>query len=278
MPQGTRTTTAEIMATTRRAPADTEPVTEPVIGFPNLGDYPSPTQQLVAALTNFQALAYSAPKDSKNPHFRSTYASLASVLAAIQPATQFGLSHTVTFGSTEQGTLLVTTLHHVGGASISSELLVPMGADWQKNGSAMTYARRYALMALYGLAPEDDDGNAAVAHPVAAAQRAPEPAPRPSDPAKVLASVEAAIGRSGLTQFGIRTLIHIAGNGMARSLREVPQERLELIPGKITRADNVDAYNQGINPVTKDVVLVPEPSDLEDPEDESLLSLAGAAA
>jgi hypothetical protein len=98
------------------------------------------------------------------------------------------------------------------------------------------------------------------------------------DPAKVLASVEAAIGRSGLTQFGIRTLIHIAGNGMARSLREVPQERLELIPSKITRADNVDAYNQGINPVTKDVVLVPEPSDLEDPEDQSLLSLAGAAA
>jgi hypothetical protein len=277
VPQGTRTTTAENMATTRRAPADTEPFTEPTYGFPNLADDPSPTQQLVAALTAFQSLAYSAPKDSKNPHFRSTYASLASVLAAIQPATQFGLSHTVTFGSTEQGTLLVTTLHHIGGASISSELLVPMGADWQKNGSAMTYARRYALMALYGLAPEDDDGNAAVAHPVAA-QRAPEPAPRASDPAKVLASVEAAIGRSGLTQFGIRTLIHIAGNGMARSLREVPQERLELIPGKITRADNVDAYNQGINPVTKDVALVPEPSDLEDPEDQSLLSLAGAAA
>jgi hypothetical protein len=276
VPQGTRTTTAEIMATTRRAPADTEPAADS-LGFPNLGDDPSPTQQLVAALTAFQSLAYSAPKDSKNPHFRSTYASLASVLAAIQPATQFGLSHTVTFGSTEQGTLLVTTLHHIGGASISSELLVPMGADWQKNGSAMTYARRYALMALYGLAPEDDDGNAAVAHPVAA-QRAPEPAPRPSDPAKVLASVEAAIAKSGLTQFGIRTLIHIAGNGQARSLREVPQDRLELIPLKITRADNVDAYNQGINPVGNVQVLVPEPSDLEDPEDQSLLSLAGAAA
>jgi hypothetical protein len=278
VPQGTRTTTAEIMATTRRAPADTEPVTEPAIGFPNLGDDPSPTQQLVAALTAFQSLAYSAPKDSKNPHFRSTYASLASVLAAIQPATQFGLSHTVTFGSTEQGTLLVTTLHHIGGASISSELLVPMGADWQKNGSAMTYARRYALMALYGLAPEDDDGNAAVAHPVATAQRAPEPAPRPSDPAKVLASVEAAIARSGLTQFGIRTVIHIAGNGNARSLREVPQDRLEQIPLKISRADRVALYNQGINPVGNVQVLVPEPSDLEDPEDQSLLSLAGAAA
>lgn len=276
MPQGTRTTTAENMATTRRAPADTEPAADP-IGFPNLGDDPNPTQQLVAALTAFQSLAYSAPKDSKNPHFRSTYASLASVLAAIQPATQFGLSHTVTFGSTEQGTLLVTTLHHIGGASLSSELLVPMGVDWQKNGSAMTYARRYALMALYGLAPEDDDGNAAVPPPVAA-QRAPEPAPRAPDPSKVMASVEAAITRSDLTPFGIRTVCHLFSGGATQALRQVPQEQLEKIPTWITRADNIAAFNAGTNPRTGEVVLVPEPSDLEDPEDQSLLSLAGAAA
>jgi hypothetical protein len=153
-----------------------------------------------------------------------------------------------------------------------------MGADWQKNGSAMTYARRYALMALYGLAPEDDDGNAAVAHPVTAAQRAPEPAPRPSDPAKVLASVESAISRSGLTVFGIRTVCHLFSGGTTQALRQVPQEQLEKIPSWITRAENVAFFNEGKNPRNKEQVLVPEPSDLEDPEDQSLLSLAGAAA
>jgi hypothetical protein len=40
----------------------------------------------------------------------------------------------------------------------------------------------------------------------------------------------------------------------------------------------VAAFNSGTNPRTGEVVLVPEPSDLEDPEDQSLLSLAGAAA
>jgi hypothetical protein len=95
---------------------------------------------------------------------------------------------------------------------------------------------------------------------------------------KVLPIVEHAIQQSGLTQFGIRTVIHLFSGGRARSLREVPQDKLELIPTYITRPDKVDLFNQGLNPRTQEVVLVPEPSDLEDPEDQSLLSLAGAAA
>lgn len=110
-------------------------------------------------------------------------------------------------------------------------------------------------------------------------QREAAPAPaRTPDPAKVLASVEAAIERSALTPFGIRTVIHLFSAGRATCLREVPQEKLELIPTWITRADSIAAFNEGRNPRTGEQVLVPEPSDLEDADDESLLSLAGAAA
>jgi hypothetical protein len=90
--------------------------------------------------------------------------------------------------------------------------------------------------------------------------------------------VEAAITRSDLTPFGIRTVCHLFSGGTTQALRQVPQEQLEKIPTWITRPDNIAAFNAGKNPRTGEVVLVPEPSDLEDPEDQSLLSLAGAAA
>lgn len=107
---------------------------------------------------------------------------------------------------------------------------------------------------------------------------APVTAARASDPIKVLASVEAAVSRSDLTPFGIRTVCHLFSAGQTQALRSVPQEQLEKIPTWITRPDNVASFNAGTNPRTGEVVLVPEPADLEDPEDQSLLSLAGAAA
>lgn len=129
-------------------------------------DGATPDQQLFAALGQFQSEAYAAPRDATNPHFHNTYATLASVLAAIQPATRFGLSHTVVFEPADEGrTRLTARLQHVSGGSICTELMLQLGSDWQRNGSAMTYARRYALMALYGLAPEDDDGNTAASQP-----------------------------------------------------------------------------------------------------------------
>jgi hypothetical protein len=110
-------------------------------------------------------------------------------------------------------------------------------------------------------------------------QREAAPAPaRTPDPAKVLASVEAAVSRSDLTPFGIRTVALLFSGGQTQALRSVPQEQLEKIPTWITRSDNVAAFNAGINPRTGEMVLHPDPADLEDPEDQSLLSLAGAAA
>jgi hypothetical protein len=72
--------------------------------------------------------------------------------------------------------VLVTRLIHESGEWLGSRYPVhPVKADPQGEGSALTYARRYALMALVGIAPEDDDGNAANAaanKPVSAEQAA----------------------------------------------------------------------------------------------------------
>ena len=67
---------------------------------------PNPHQELVTALAAFQASTFGASKDRTNTHLKSSYASMASVLEAIQPATAHGLSHTVTFEPMGEVTLV----------------------------------------------------------------------------------------------------------------------------------------------------------------------------
>jgi hypothetical protein len=122
--------------------------------------------ELAAALAKAQATIGGAIKDAVNPAFRSKYADLASVWDAWQkvgPAQ--GLSVTQLPGAMVDGKVtLVTMLMHQSGQWLSQTLAIPVTKqDAQGYGSALTYARRYALAALAGIAPEDDDGNAAVA-------------------------------------------------------------------------------------------------------------------
>lgn len=114
-----------------------------------------------AALAAFQGEMKAARRDGKNPHFRTTYATLASVIEAVQPACKHGLSHTQTIEPGGDGILLVTTLRHRDGFEVRSELPIAIGNDWQKFGSAFTYARRYALMGIYGIASSEDDDDGA---------------------------------------------------------------------------------------------------------------------
>ena len=126
---------------------------------------PKPPANLAEALTLFQQEHHAAGKDGKANY--GFYTTLAGGLNAVQPATHLGLCHTQTFDSviTNDGkviTVLVTTLKHVGGEEVVSRLpfpeLVPnRGNIMQALGSAVTYARRYALLAIYGLAGDDDD-------------------------------------------------------------------------------------------------------------------------
>ena len=131
------------------------------------------------ALARFQMEHHAAGKDGKANY--GTYTTLAGGLNAVQPATHLGLSHTQTFEHIVVGekvvTVLKTRLLFTGeddtyNTVIESNLpfpdLVPnRGNIMQALGSAITYARRYSLLAIYGLAGDDDDaeGSAPTAIP-----------------------------------------------------------------------------------------------------------------
>lgn len=121
--------------------------------------------KLAAALCKAQGQMEGAKKDSENPHFKNAYADLASVWDAVRkPLTDNGLS-VIQFPRTNgNGVEIETTLLHTSGEFMCDVLWVPCSKnDAQGLGSAITYGRRYALMAVAGIAPVDDDGNAAVA-------------------------------------------------------------------------------------------------------------------
>ena len=123
--------------------------------------------ELAFALAKAQGAMKGAIKDSANPFFKSKYADLASVVEAIRVAfSSNGLSYIQTVEPSDKDEVRVeTTLLHSSGEWISCGVLsLPVSkADAQGYGSALTYARRYSLSAAVGVAPEDDDGNAASA-------------------------------------------------------------------------------------------------------------------
>ena len=143
--------------------------------------------ELAAALAAAQGEMTAASKDATNPHFKSRYATLASVWDAIRgPLSQHGLSVSQVLESPENGVGVAvrTMLLHSSGQWIASRYVMPIGDKLtpQAIGSAITYARRYALSAIVGIAPDDDDdGNAASVTP--ARQEAPTPPPPKPKPA-----------------------------------------------------------------------------------------------
>ena len=141
----------------------------------------SPTiAALAAALVKAQSALSGAKKDSTNPHFRTAYADLASVWDACRaPLANAGLSVVQLVSSDAAHAIIETILAHSSGEWVSSTLAVPLTkADAQGLGSAITYGRRYALAAIVGVCPADDDGEAAVARPTQRTQ----PATRAQEP------------------------------------------------------------------------------------------------
>lgn len=123
-------------------------------------------KELANALCKAQSQIKGAVKDSTNPHFRSKYADLASVVDAIkEAATSVGLSWVQVMHDSDAAARVETVIMHSSGEWLSCGVLsVPVSKqDAQGMGSALTYARRYSLSAAFGVAPEDDDGNAASA-------------------------------------------------------------------------------------------------------------------
>lgn len=120
-------------------------------------------KNLAAALSKAQNEMSGAVKDAKNPFFKSKYADLSSVVSAIKESFAVNELSYSQFPLLEYGKVGVETiLMHSSGEWMSSKLLLPMTKqDPQAAGSAITYARRYALQAIAGIPSEDDDGNAA---------------------------------------------------------------------------------------------------------------------
>ena len=102
--------------------------------------------------------------DAVNPHFKSKYATLTSVVNAVIPglfANGLFLNHGMV--KTETGYVMVTRVSHVSGEWMENETPILLSKnDMQGLGSAITYARRYGMAALLGIvSDDDDDGNAA---------------------------------------------------------------------------------------------------------------------
>ena len=118
----------------------------------------------IKALVKAQTEMGAVIKNAANPHLKSKYADLGSVLDACAAALHGnGFAIVQPCGKDDQGQFVETVLAHESGEQLASRVYLVIGKnDMQGYGSAVTYARRYGLMAMAGIAPEDDDGTAAV--------------------------------------------------------------------------------------------------------------------
>lgn len=121
--------------------------------------------ELAKALNKAQGDMTGAKKSSTNPFFKSKYSDLNSVIDAMRvPFYENGLSYSQFPINDGDKVGVETILMHTSGEWLSSTLVFPTAKkDAQSGGSAITYARRYALQAMAGIPSEDDDGNGAQA-------------------------------------------------------------------------------------------------------------------
>ena len=135
------------------------------------------TSAIAKAFVEAQKEFAPALKTSTNPHFRSKYVDLSGCVEAVLDAlNNHGFALIQKTHDCDNGVKVETIFMYESGEQISGGV-ISVPADKQNAqgyGSALTYARRYSLMAACGIAPEDDDGNAAT--------KAPAPKPQAQEP------------------------------------------------------------------------------------------------
>jgi len=133
--------------------------------------------ELATALAKAQGQIKGATKDASNPFFKSKYADLASVWDACRSALAAnGLAVIQSPSADGMRVSVDTLLTHASGQWMAGTVSVTAKEDTpQAIGSAITYLRRYALQSFVGVAPEDDDGNAASAKGKPAETVTPKP-------------------------------------------------------------------------------------------------------
>ncbi len=124
-----------------------------------------PCDLVVPAFIAAREAMANVKKNAQNPHLKNNYANLEAFLAAIRPALEahelvIVQSERVEVGNTDL--ILETCILHKSGQYIAGEMSMPVAKkDAQGKGSSLTYCRRYAISAMFGIAQADDDGNAA---------------------------------------------------------------------------------------------------------------------
>jgi hypothetical protein len=143
--------------------------------------------EISAALAKAQGQIEGASKGKVNPAFKSKYADLASIWDACrEPLSANGLAVLQIPNETADGMMLVTMITHSSGQWFRSSYPVrPVQATPQGLGSALTYSRRYSLMAMVGIAPEDDDGEAAMGRGHQQPANVQPITQKPSEPAQI---------------------------------------------------------------------------------------------
>lgn len=112
---------------------------------------------IAKALVEAQKKLRNARYDSTNPHFRSKYASLEAYLDMVRPVMA---ENSLAVYQTVKDSTLETHLVHSSGETITTYCpLIVQKNDMQGLGSAITYARRYSIAALFSIGADDDDGN-----------------------------------------------------------------------------------------------------------------------
>jgi hypothetical protein len=163
---------------------------------------------MVGALGAMDAVSKAHTADAGS--YKYSYADLADVLDVVRPALRDnGLGVTQTANTLDGSSVsITTTLMHSSGQWITfAALVLPSGRDAQSVGSALTYARRYAVLAIFGIATEDDDGAAATRGAVAVQQT---PKVNPADAARAKVTYD--------------RLKMIAGTDTAAALRTLADE------------------------------------------------------
>ena len=119
--------------------------------------------KIAPALLAAQKAMSAAAKSATNPHFKSKYADLATVIDAVKtPLNDAGIAFLQTVRNDTTGVMVQTTLLHQSGQMIADTIYLPVPQQTpQAYGSAITYAKRYALQSMVGLPSEDDDGERA---------------------------------------------------------------------------------------------------------------------
>lgn len=178
------------------------------------------------ALVKAQAAMTFARKDQANPHFKSNFAGLPSVIDAVKaPLNDNGIAFIQTPSPSEDGKLHLTTrLIHTSGQWIEDTAVCPLPkADPQGFGSASTYLRRYSLAAITGLYQDDDDGNGATP-----SEGTPAPASAIKTAGKPLGSAVPSLAtRDQLAELAAMEMDNTTSERVAKALAHYKVKRIE---------------------------------------------------